>query len=94
VNVRQHTALCDSYVAQQLVELLVVPDGELEMARDDTRLLVVARRVASRNDEELNKLLGHVTIAQGGVLPNIHQNLLPKKTGKSGKGAAGGSQEL
>lgn len=43
------------------------------------------------NDEELNKLLGHVTIAQGGVLPNIHQNLLPKKTNKSGKGA---SQEL
>lgn len=43
------------------------------------------------NDEELNKLLGHVTIAQGGVLPNIHQNLLPKKSGKSGKGA---SQEL
>ncbi|KAB8293123.1 hypothetical protein EYC80_007480 [Monilinia laxa] len=38
-------------------------------------------------------LLGHVTIAQGGVLPNIHQNLLPKKTAK----AAGGkpaSQEL
>ena len=32
----------------------------------------------SGNDEELNKLLGHVTIAQGGVLPNIHQNLLPK----------------
>jgi histone H2A len=22
----------------------------------------------------LNKLLGHVTIAQGGVLPNIHQS--------------------
>lgn len=45
----------------------------------------------SGNDEELNKLLGHVTIAQGGVLPNIHQNLLPKKTGKGPKGA---SQEL
>jgi len=44
------------------------------------------------NDEELNKLLGHVTIAQGGVLPNIHQNLLPKKSGKTGK--AGASQEL
>ena len=41
--------------------------------------------------QELNKLLGHVTIAQGGVLPNIHQNLLPKKTSKPGKGP---SQEL
>jgi histone H2A len=31
--------------------------------------------LAIRNDEELNKLLGHVTIAQGGVLPNIHQSM-------------------
>uniref|UniRef100_A0A8C6WDY8 Histone H2A n=1 Tax=Neogobius melanostomus TaxID=47308 RepID=A0A8C6WDY8_9GOBI len=29
---------------------------------------------------ELNKLLGGVTIAQGGVLPNIQAVLLPKKT--------------
>jgi len=30
----------------------------------------------------LSKLLGAVTIAAGGVLPNIHSVLLPKKTGK------------
>ena len=35
-----------------------------------------------RNDEELNKLLHGTTIAQGGVLPNIHGVLLPKKSGK------------
>jgi histone H2A len=35
--------------------------------------------LAVRNDEELNKLLSGVTIAQGGVLPNIHNVLLPKK---------------
>ena len=35
---------------------------------------------AVRNDEELNKLLSGVTIAQGGVLPNIQAVLLPKKT--------------
>jgi histone H2A len=35
--------------------------------------------LAVRNDEELNKLLGSVTIAQGGVLPNIHSVLLPQK---------------
>ncbi|KAJ8749789.1 hypothetical protein K2173_012340 [Erythroxylum novogranatense] len=34
------------------------------------------------NDEELSKLLGSVTIANGGVFPNIHQTLLPKKMGK------------
>ena len=36
------------------------------------------------NDEELSKLLGTVTIASGGVLPNIHSVLLPKKSKKSG----------
>ena len=40
-------------------------------------------QLAVRNDEELNKLLGGVTIAQGGVLPNIHAVLLPKKVAKS-----------
>jgi hypothetical protein len=39
---------------------------------------------AIRNDEELSKLLGTVTIASGGVLPNIHSVLLPKK-GKADK---------
>jgi hypothetical protein len=41
---------------------------------------------AIRNDEELTKLLGGVTIASGGVLPNIHEVLLPssKKKGKGG----------
>ncbi|KAL7528432.1 hypothetical protein ACHAXR_002445, partial [Thalassiosira sp. AJA248-18] len=38
--------------------------------------------LAIKNDEELNKLLGGVTIAGGGVLPNIHAVLLPKKSGK------------
>jgi hypothetical protein len=32
---------------------------------------------------ELNKLLSGVTIAQGGVLPNIQAVLLPKKTQKA-----------
>ncbi|OWM80911.1 hypothetical protein CDL15_Pgr006942 [Punica granatum] len=37
-------------------------------------------KIAVRNDEELSKLLGSVTIANRGVLPNIHQTRLPKKT--------------
>ena len=47
-------------------------------------------QLAVRNDEELNKLLGGVAIAGGGVLPNIHANLLPKKSQSkaSGKKAA------
>ena len=40
----------------------------------------------TRNDEELNKLMSGVTIAQGGVLPNIQAVLLPKKSqGAGGK---------
>ena len=36
-----------------------------------------------RNDEELNKLFSRVTIAQGGVIPNIHAVLLPKDNKKA-----------
>jgi hypothetical protein len=42
-------------------------------------------QLALRNDEELNKLVNGVTIAAGGVLPNIHSVLLPKKTKKSSR---------
>ena len=50
-------------------------------ARDNKKTRIIPRHVqlAVRNDEELNKLLGGVTIASGGVLPNIHNVLLPKK---------------
>ena len=41
--------------------------------------------LAIRNDEELNKLLAGVTIALGGVLPNIQTVLLPKKSEKAAK---------
>ncbi|XP_078284226.1 histone H2AX-like [Rhinoraja longicauda] len=51
-------------------------------ARDNKKSRIIPRhlQLAVRNDEELNKLLGGVTIAQGGVLPNIQAVLLPKKT--------------
>eukprot|EP00501_MAST-03F_sp_TOSAG23-6_P000250 GSMAST32.ASY1.ANO1.256.1 assembled CDS len=53
-------------------------------ARDNKRSRIIPRhlQLAIRNDEELNKLLGNVTIAAGGVLPNIHAVLLPKKKGR------------
>ena len=49
-------------------------------------------QLAIRNDEELNKLLAGVTIAQGGVLPNIQAVLLPKKSEAASK-KKGSSQE-
>jgi histone H2A len=53
-------------------------------ARDNKKTRIVPRHItlAVKNDEELNKLLGGVTIASGGVLPNIHAVLLPKKVEK------------
>ncbi|XP_069491721.1 late histone H2A.1-like isoform X1 [Ambystoma mexicanum] len=53
-------------------------------ARDNKKSRIVPRhlQLAVRNDEELNKLFSGVTIAQGGVLPNIQAQLLPKRTAK------------
>ena len=51
-------------------------------ARDNKKLRITPRHItlAIKNDEELDSLLKNVTISQGGVLPNIHAVLLPKKT--------------
>ncbi|KAM6431751.1 histone H2AX [Liasis olivaceus] len=59
-------------------------------ARDNRKTRIVPRHVqlAVRNDEELSRLLGRVTIAQGGVLPNIPAALLPQKAASQGGGAA------
>ena len=53
-------------------------------ARDNKKTRIIPRHIqlAVRNDEELNKLFGGVTIAQGGVLPNIHSVLIPKSSAK------------
>ena len=53
-------------------------------ARDNKKSRIIPRHIqlAIRNDVELNNLLESVTISQGGVIPNIHAVLLPKKTTK------------
>ena len=66
------------YLAAEILELAG------NAARDNKKTRIVPRHIqlAVRNDEELSKLLGQVTIPDGGVMPNIHSILLPKKTGK------------
>ncbi|KAJ3589227.1 hypothetical protein NHX12_010073 [Muraenolepis orangiensis] len=56
-------------------------------ARDNKKGRVTPRHIllAIANDEELNQLLKGVTIAAGGVLPNIQPELLAKKRGLKGK---------
>ncbi|KAL1415037.1 hypothetical protein MTO96_006985 [Rhipicephalus appendiculatus] len=68
-------------------------------ARDNQKSRIAPRHIqlAVRNDEELSKLLADVTIADGGVVPQIRPELLPKatsaKTKKTGDPATG-SQDL
>ncbi|XP_052193538.1 probable histone H2A.5 [Diospyros lotus] len=64
------------YLAAEVLELAG------NAARDNKKNRINPRHVllAVRNDEELGKLLHGVTIANGGVLPNINPVLLPKKS--------------
>ena len=57
VDVGQNTTLGDGDVAEKLVQLLIVADGELEVTGDDTGLLVVARGVASKLEDLSSQVL-------------------------------------
>lgn len=63
------------YLAAEVLELAG------NAARDNKKSRIVPRHIqlAIRNDEELNKLMANTTIANGGVLPNINNFLLPSK---------------
>lgn len=62
-------------------------------ARDNKKSRIIPRhlQLAVRNDEELNQLLQNVTLAEGGVLPNIQAVLLPKKSGPKSSGSKMGN---
>jgi histone H2A len=62
------------YLAAEILELA----GNVAREAKKTRITPRFINLAVRNDEELTKFLGKVTIASSGVLPNIHKVLLPK----------------
>ncbi|XP_063800331.1 histone H2A type 2-B-like [Pseudophryne corroboree] len=64
------------YLTAEILELA----GNAARDNKKTRIIPCHLQLPLCNDEELNKLLGWVTIAQRGVLPNIQTVLLPKKT--------------
>mgnify|MGYP002636269348 CR=1 FL=1 len=63
------------YLTAEIVELAG------NAAEDNKKHRINPRHIqlAVRNDDELNTVLGEVTIAGGGVIPNIHAALLPKR---------------
>ncbi|XP_037541133.1 histone H2A-like, partial [Nematolebias whitei] len=72
-------------VLEYLTTDILVLAGNVARDKKKTRIIFRHLQLSIHNDEELNKLLGGVAIAQGGVLPNIQVVLLPKKAEKPTK---------
>ncbi|CAG5946272.1 unnamed protein product [Menidia menidia] len=70
LDVGQHAALGDGDPPQQLVELLVVAHGQLQVARDDPSLLVVAGRVAGQLQDLGGQVLQDGRQVHGGSGPD------------------------
>ncbi|XP_064149643.1 uncharacterized protein LOC100671112 [Loxodonta africana] len=70
LDVGQDTALRDGDFAQQFVELLVVADGQLQMARDNSSLLVVAGSVARQLQNLGGQVLQHRCQVHGSTSTN------------------------
>lgn len=70
MDVGQDTTLCDGDVAQKLVQLLIVPDGQLQMPGNDTGLLVVASGVASQLENLGSQVLENSSQVHGGTGTN------------------------
>jgi len=82
-------ALGASIYVTAVVEYITAEILELagNAAKDHRKLRILPRHVqlAIRNDEELNRYMANVTIAGGGVLPNVHSVLLPRSDEKGSK---------
>jgi len=63
------------YLVAELLEL----SGNCAREHKKSRIIPRHIKLAIKNDEELNKLIGKVTISTGGVAPNVNEFLLMKK---------------
>ncbi|KAM4904548.1 histone H2A-like [Sylvia borin] len=67
------------YMAAEVLELA----GNAARENKKTRIMPRHIQLAVSNDDELNKFFSCVIIPEGGVMPNIHPQLLPKKAYKN-----------
>ena len=67
-----------TYVQYMVAEVLELAGNA---SRDNKKVRIIPRHImlAVRNDEELNKFMLNASFPFGGVIPNIHSVLLPKK---------------
>ena len=59
MDVGQNSSLSDGHAGQQLVQLLVVTDGQLQMAGVDSALLVVSGGVTGQLEHLSSEVLKH-----------------------------------
>lgn len=65
MNVGKNTTLGDGYMPKELVQLLIVADGQLKMARDDASLLVVTCGVASQLEDLSSEIFQYSSQVDG-----------------------------
>lgn len=69
------------YLTAEILELA----GRATLDNKHHRIIPRYLQLAIRNDDELDKLLQNVTIAEGGVIPHINAMLLPPKKHRAAK---------
>ena len=95
VGATVYLAAVMEYLTAEILEL----SGNASREGNKRRIAPRHIMLAIRNDEELNKLLSDVTISHSGVVPKIHEVLLPPQHEKEGtkkekksKGGKGGKK--
>eukprot|EP00913_Durusdinium_trenchii_P031702 g29688.t1 len=71
----------NSAKAWEICRSLARPNCFRTCRQESKKQRIIPRNIqlAIRNDEELNKYMSNVTVRSGGVIPNIHQTLMPEK---------------
>nr|QKS02547.1 histone H2A.X1 [Crypthecodinium cohnii] len=78
------------YVTAEILELA----GNAVKDQKKNRILPRHIQLAVRSDEELNKYMSKVTIAGGGVIPNVHSSFLPSRSASERATASAPSASL